>query len=93
VDDELHSVITRVGDNCRVIFSGDCRQNDLKREATGFHKFLTILSTMNSFGVVEFGIEDIVRSATVKEYIIKRERYEESHPVQTPVFGRKAAYA
>jgi len=93
VDEELHSVITRVGDNCKVIFSGDCRQNDLKREATGFYKFLTILSTMESFGVVEFGIDDIVRSATVKEYIIKRERYEEAHPVQTPVFRRSASYA
>ena len=75
-DDELHSVITRVGDNCKVVFCGDCRQNDLKKETTGFHKFLQILSTMRSFGIVEFNIDDIVRSETVKEYIIKREQYE-----------------
>jgi len=76
VDEELHSIITRVGDNCKVIFCGDCRQNDLRKEQTGFYKFLKILSTMSSFGIVEFAIEDIVRSSTVKEYIIKREIYE-----------------
>jgi len=76
VDEELHSIITRIGENCKIIFCGDCRQNDLKKESTGFFKFLKILSTMSSFGIVEFGIDDIVRSSTVKEYIIKREMYE-----------------
>lgn len=76
VDEELHSIITRVGDNCKIIFCGDCKQNDLRKETSGFHKFIKILSSMNSFGTVEFNISDIVRSAVVKEYIIKREQFE-----------------
>ena len=76
VDEELHSIITRVGENCRIIFSGDCKQNDLKKETTGFYKFLQILKMMNNFGIIEFNIDDIVRSALVKDYIIKREIYE-----------------
>jgi phosphate starvation-inducible protein PhoH len=88
VDEELHSVITRVGDNCKIIFCGDCSQNDLRKEQSGFHKFIKILSTMNSFGVVEFNINDIVRSSTVKEYIIKRERYETSQAVPSPIHNR-----
>jgi len=31
---------------------------------------------MNSFGIVEFDIEDIVRSKMIKEYIIRKEQYE-----------------
>lgn len=84
VDEELHSIITRVGENCKIIFCGDCRQNDLKKETSGFHKFLKILSTMNSFGVVEFTISDIVRSSVVKEYIIKREQFETNKTIQSP---------
>jgi phosphate starvation-inducible protein PhoH len=75
-EEELHSVITRAGKNCKMIFCGDCNQNDLKKEQTGFYKFTKILSSMDCFGVVEFGINDIVRSGLVKEYIIKREQYE-----------------
>jgi len=76
VDEELHSIITRVGNNCKIIFCGDYTQNDLRKEKTGFHKFIKIISSMNSFGVVSFDINDIVRSSLVKEYIIKRESYE-----------------
>jgi hypothetical protein len=90
-DEELHSIITRVGDNCKIIFCGDCRQNDLKKETTGFHKFLQILSTMKRFGIVEFNIQDIVRSDIVKEYIIKRELYETKTLLPQPLEPRLAA--
>jgi phosphate starvation-inducible protein PhoH len=85
IDEELHSIITRVGENCKIIFCGDCRQNDLRREQTGFYKFVKIITSMSSFGIVEFGIPDIVRSATVKEYIIKRELYETKNFSPQPV--------
>jgi phosphate starvation-inducible protein PhoH len=74
--EEQNSIITRVGDNCKIIFCGDCKQNDLRREETGFNKFHKILSRMNSFSLIEFGIDDIVRSQMVKEYIITCEEYE-----------------
>ena len=34
--------------------------------------FLKIVRTMPSFDIIEFGIDDIVRSGLVKEYIIRK---------------------
>ena len=67
---ELDSIITRVGENYRVIFSGDFRQSDLK--SNGMDDFFKILKKMGSFDFIEFGIEDIVRSDFVKQYIIAK---------------------
>ena len=68
---ELDSIITRVGENCRVIFCGDFSQSDLKQN--GMKEFFEILASMNLFDFIEFGVEDIVRSGFVKEYIIAKE--------------------
>jgi len=71
---ELDSVITRLGDNCRVIFCGDFRQSDFKwkDEREGITDFMKIIQNMKSFDFVEFHKEDIVRSELVKEYIINK---------------------
>lgn len=73
---ELDSVITRIGKNCRVIFSGDFRQSDLTREQekNGLKDFMRILDRMKSFNYIEFDENDIVRSGLVKEYIIAKDR-------------------
>ena len=72
---ELDSIITRVGENCRVIFSGDFKQSDLLRnnERTGLLTFMNVLKHMNMFDCIEFTKEDIVRSQLVKSYIIAKE--------------------
>jgi phosphate starvation-inducible protein PhoH len=82
---ELHSVFTRIGKNCRVIFSGDIKQNDLngKREESGFKDFLKVLDYMRDFSIIEFDRNDIVRSNLVKSYIIAREELEERGLVAT----------
>ena len=64
---ELDSIITRVGEDCRVIFCGDFRQADLQRN--GLKDFIRILKAMDQFDLVEFEIRDIVRSDFVKNYI------------------------
>lgn len=69
---ELDSIITRVGEGCRIIFCGDFRQSDLAKN--GLREFLRILKVMDSFDVVDFQVEDIVRSSFVKNYIIAKER-------------------
>lgn len=71
---ELDSIMTRVGDNCRVIFSGDFRQSDLK--SNGLKDFFAILSSMGEFDHVEFTVDDIVRSGLVKSYIKAKNKYE-----------------
>lgn len=77
---ELHSIITRVGKNTRVILCGDIRQNDLanNRQLSGFADFTKVLKAMGSFTCVEFNRNDIVRSRFVKEYIIAKEKLEDA---------------
>jgi phosphate starvation-inducible protein PhoH len=64
---ELDSIITRVGENCRVIFCGDFRQSDLGKN--GLEQFVSILKKMEQFDLIDFEIKDIVRSEFVKSYI------------------------
>jgi phosphate starvation-inducible protein PhoH len=73
---ELDSVITRVGKNCKIIFSGDFSQSDFTREQdrNGLKDFMRIIERMKSFEFIEFNENDIVRSAMVKEYIISKHR-------------------
>ncbi len=68
---ELDSIITRVGENTKIVFCGDASQSDLQKtnERNGIVDFMTVLRKMPSFDIIEFGIEDIVRSGLVKEYI------------------------
>ena len=77
-DMELNSIITRVGDKSKIIFCGDFRQTDLykKTDMSGLKKFMRIADMMPSFKTFEFGVDDIVRSAIVKEYILARLQYE-----------------
>ena len=71
---ELDTIITRVGMDAKIIFSGDFFQSDLQKhsEKEGLKKFMTILSGMKSFSNIEFTIGDIVRSGMVKEYLISK---------------------
>jgi predicted ribonuclease YlaK len=71
---ELDSIITRVGENSKIMFCGDATQSDLLKtnEKNGIIDFMRILRVMPSFDIIEFGIEDIVRSGLVKEYIIAK---------------------
>lgn len=72
-DHELNSVITRLGDNSKLIICGDIRQTDLVREESGFKESLRIFNKMSSLELIEFGVNDIVRSGFVRDYIIARE--------------------
>ena len=71
---ELDSIITRVGENSKIMFCGDASQSDLVKtnERNGIVDFMSILRKMPSFDIIEFGVEDIVRSGLVKEYIIAK---------------------
>jgi predicted ribonuclease YlaK len=71
---ELDSIITRVGENTKICFCGDATQSDLVKtnERNGIIDFMKILRVMPSFDIIEFGVEDIVRSGLCKEYIIAK---------------------
>jgi len=71
---ELDSIITRIGENSKIMFCGDASQTDLVKtnDRNGIVDFMNILRKMNSFDIIEFDINDIVRSGLVKEYIIAK---------------------
>ena len=71
---ELDSIITRVGQDSKIVFCGDVNQSDLQRtnERNGILDFQRILEEMEEFSMVEFGINDIVRSGLVKSYLISK---------------------
>ena len=71
---ELDSIITRVGQDSRIVFCGDQAQTDLVKtnERTGILDFQKIIGSMSEFSLIEFGIEDIVRSGLVKSYLISK---------------------
>ena len=68
---ELDSIITRSGNNCRLIFCGDFHQSDLGKKS-GIVEFMDILYKMKSFCMIEFDQDDIVRSGLVREYILAK---------------------
>jgi phosphate starvation-inducible protein PhoH len=77
---ELDSIITRVGECSKIIFCGDTKQDDLatnrhKMDVSGLPEFIQVLEKIPSFRVINFGINDIVRSGLVKEYILAKEGY------------------
>lgn len=71
---ELDSIMTRCGQDTKIMFCGDARQSDLQKsnERTGIVDFQRILQDMNEFSLVEYNIEDIVRSGLVKSYLISK---------------------
>jgi phosphate starvation-inducible protein PhoH len=73
---ETDSIITRVGDNSKIIFCGDYMQSDFVRESdkNGMKEFSKVLDQMKSFRTVDFSEDDIVRSGIVKDYIITKNR-------------------
>lgn len=71
---ELDSIITRVGTNTKIMFCGDATQTDLikQNERNGIGDFMKILRIMPSVDLIEFGVEDIVRSGLCKEYLLSK---------------------
>lgn len=79
---ELKSICQRVGQNTRLILCGDTKQDDLyvagknRLDKSGLTEVLNILGRVESFNMVRFTKEDIVRSGFVKEFLIAEEELE-----------------
>ena len=71
---ELDSIMTRCGQDTKIMFCGDARQSDLQKanEKSGIIDFQRILQDMDEFSLIEYDIEDIVRSGLVKSYLISK---------------------
>ena len=71
---ELDSIMTRVGNDSKIIFAGDIAQTDLVKtnEKNGILDFMKILEIMYEFANIEFDVNDIVRSGLIRNYIITK---------------------
>lgn len=72
---ELDSIITRLGENCRLVMCGDYYQTDFEKskDKSGILEFMEIIDQMKYFYSIEFGWQDIVRSGLVRDYIMTKE--------------------
>jgi|TARA_B100001250_G_scaffold404108_1_gene419579 predicted ribonuclease YlaK len=71
---ELDTIVTRVGQDSKIVFCGDFDQTDLTKttERNGLHDFMRILEEMDEFNLTEFEIGDIVRSGFVRNYLVNK---------------------
>jgi phosphate starvation-inducible PhoH-like protein len=78
--EEIDTVMTRVGNQSKIIWCGDYRQTDLnkkKNDVSGLLKFFDIAYHMGAFTRIEFTPNDIVRSSLVKDYILAKLKFED----------------
>lgn len=82
---EINTLITRCGEDTRVILSGDINQTDLnnKYDITGLPDIYRVLKELQQFTFIEYGVNDIVRSDFVRDYIVVRSRLESEGKIAT----------
>lgn len=83
--EEIDTVMTRVGYRSKIIWCGDYRQTDLRKnnDKSGILKFFDIAQHMSAFTRIEFTADDIVRSSLVKDYILAKMQYEDINELRT----------
>ena len=66
---ELDSIITRLGDNCKIVFCGDFRQSDFRfqDERDGVIEFMKVIIRMKSFDFIEFDKVWLVRELSLSK--------------------------
>jgi phosphate starvation-inducible PhoH-like protein len=68
--EEMKMFLTRIGNDTTVVINGDIKQSDLQ-QASGLSKILHMAKKYKlPIPVIEFGVDDIVRSDICKEWII-----------------------
>ena len=71
---ELDTIMTRIGQNTRIVFAGDIQQTDLTKtnDRNGILDFVNIMQQMKEVDCIEFDLGDIVRSGVLKSYLIEK---------------------
>ena len=65
---QMKLFLTRIGDNCKVIIDGDIEQKDITTQS-GLSDAVNKLKDTRKVGIVEFTVEDVVRSGIVKDIL------------------------
>lgn len=84
---EIKMFLTRMGKNCTVVINGDIRQSDITGQS-GLDLIIRLAKKFNlDVPVIEFGVDDIVRSDICKDWIIAFEGYHEDNTWKDVVKG------
>lgn len=66
---QFKMLVTRIGENCKLVLNGDIRQSDIK-EQSGLSKAIHLAKKYNiEAAIIEFGLEDVVRSDICKQWL------------------------
>jgi len=66
---EIKMFLTRVGENCRIVMNGDIMQSDVSKNS-GLTKTIEMIDKYDiPVPIIEFGVEDIVRSGLCKMWV------------------------
>jgi phosphate starvation-inducible PhoH-like protein len=64
----IRTILTRLGENSKMVFLGDVKQIDLKnRENSALNFLITNFKNISKLGIVEFTKDDVVRHPLIKE--------------------------
>lgn len=81
--DNIRTILTRLGENSKMILLGDLNQIDQKNKYDSALMFLTKhFKNIDKIDVVEFGLEDIVRHPLIKQIEPIFELYHNTKPKQ-----------
>ena len=72
--EQLKMIMTRIGENCKLVLNGDASQSDLR--SSGLPILMEVLKDLDDIALISFGKEDIVRSEVVISVVDAFERYE-----------------
>ena len=80
--EQLKMVLTRLGENCKIVIDGDPGQSDLPayKKKSGLYLLKEILHKTPDVGIIEFGRRDIVRSKVVVDIVKAFEEFENNDP-------------
>ena len=74
---QMKMFLTRLGENSRMVVTGDLSQIDLPSGArSGLHDALDALGRVDGIGLVHFGAEDVVRHPLVAKIVSAYDAYE-----------------
>lgn len=77
---QMKTLMTRLGENSKLILNGDFGQCDL-RGRSPLRDIVNIVKPIEEVGIVEFTHDDIVRSGIVKKLMIEFDKYEASNDI------------
>jgi len=73
----LKMLLTRIGNNSKMVLTGDVSQSDLHRHMQGgFYDMLSALEGIEGIGVSKLDFSDIVRNPIIAKIIVRLDSYE-----------------